>query len=286
MRESTSRTKILRALIAVAGIVVLVLALTTSPAHPWEPARRAQCINNLKQLGLALQSYAIANQGKLPTGTVLNPDLPPAKRLSWYTIVEPPEYEHRAWVFDRARPWDAEVNRVTRASSGGNPSIIERDISGLYCPSSALVGDRTSMPCLTSYVGIAGVGRNAAELPKEDRRAGVFGYDRQIALSDITDGTSTTMAIAEMTLANGPWTAGARATIRGLDQDNQPYIGKNRQFGGNHQGGVVVAFMDGSVRFVRESIDPRAFEALSTIAGCEQVDQASLDVGVVPPHQR
>jgi len=59
--------------------------------------------------------------------------------------------------------------------------------------------------------------------------------------------------------------------VRGLDPANQPYLGKGRQFGGSHPGGAMVLFVDGSVHFIRDSIDPRAFEALSTIAGGEQV---------------
>ena len=79
------------------------------------------------------------------------------------------------------------------------------------------------------------------------------------------------MTIAETTFANGPWTAGGPATVRGLDSRRQPYIGRGRQFGKAHRGGAMVAFADGSVRFVKESINPRVFEALSTIAGGEQL---------------
>ena len=61
------------------------------------------------------------------------------------------------------------------------------------------------------------------------------------------------------------------ATVRGLDPAKQPYIGPGRQFGGLHEGVAVVAMADGSVRFVAESIDPKVFEAISTIAGGEQV---------------
>ena len=70
---------------------------------------------------------------------------------------------------------------------------------------------------MTSYVGIAGLGPNAAELPVEDPRAGVFGFDRSTPLIEITDGTATTMAVAETAESNGPWKAGGPATVRGLD---------------------------------------------------------------------
>ena len=82
---------------------------------------------------------------------------------------------------------------------------------------------------------------------------------------------SNTLLLAETGLANGPWTAGGPATVRGLDQGRQPYIGRGRQFGGLHRGGVMVAMADGSVRFLSESIDPKVFEALSTVAGGESL---------------
>jgi prepilin-type processing-associated H-X9-DG protein len=127
------------------------------------------------------------------------------------------------------------------------------------------------MPGWTWYVGVAGVGRDAPALPGGHPRAGVFGYDRQTRVADITDGVATTVMLAETSSANGPWTTGGPATVRGLDPGRQPYIGRNRQFGGTHRGGVIVAFADGSVRFLSESIDRKVFEALATIAGGESL---------------
>jgi prepilin-type processing-associated H-X9-DG protein len=50
------------------------------------------------------------------------------------------------------------------------------------------------------------------------------------------------------------------------------YIGPGRPFGGLHHGsGANVAFADGSVRFISQTIDPRVFEAVSTISGGKKV---------------
>jgi prepilin-type processing-associated H-X9-DG protein len=125
------------------------------------------------------------------------------------------------------------------------------------------------MPEPMTYVGIAGLGTDAPSLPIGHRRAGIFGYDRQTRMVDISDGASTTMMLAETRVTNGPWTAGGPATVRGLDPRRQPYLGRGQQFGGSHPGGAMVAFADGSVRFLHETIDARVFEALSTIAGGE-----------------
>jgi hypothetical protein len=59
--------------------------------------------------------------------------------------------------------------------------------------------------------------------------------------------------------------------VRGLDLANTPYIGPSRQFGGLHLGGTWVAMADGSVRWATDAIDPKIFEALSTMAAGEKV---------------
>jgi prepilin-type processing-associated H-X9-DG protein len=123
----------------------------------------------------------------------------------------------------------------------------------------------------TNYIGIAGLGTDSPYMPKTDCRAGVFGYDRKTTVADIKDGTSTTMMLTESGRVIGCWLQAGPATVRGLDLANKPYIGPGRQFGGLHNGVAVIAMADGSVRVVSESINPKVFEALSTIAGGEQV---------------
>ncbi len=66
-------------------------------------------------------------------------------------------------------------------------------------------------------------------------------------------------------------------TVRGLDPARPPYIGPNGQFGGNHPGGANVLFADGSARFVSDSIDPKIFEAMSTMAGGEKLSADWLE---------
>ncbi len=77
--------------------------------------------------------------------------------------------------------------------------------------------------------------------------------------------------VIETTRNHGVWTAGGASSVRGVDPETRPYIGHKRPFGGYHPGGANVLMADGSVRFVRETIDPRVFEAISTIAGGEKV---------------
>ena len=91
------------------------------------------------------------------------------------------------------------------------------------------------------------------------------------------DDCSTTLMAIETTVENGPWMAGGPPTVRGLNQAEQPYLGKGRQFGGSHRGGCMAVFADGSVRLIKDSIKPSTFEALVTIAGFEEVGAFEAD---------
>jgi prepilin-type processing-associated H-X9-DG protein len=83
---------------------------------------------------------------------------------------------------------------------------------------------------------------------------------------------STTLLLIETATENGPWTAGGRPTVRGLESNGTPYVGRQTQFSTFHRHGVTNAlFADGSVRELREGLAPKVIEALATIAGGEEV---------------
>jgi prepilin-type processing-associated H-X9-DG protein len=225
-------------------------------------------MNNLKQIGQGIAAYAreperhrLGGYGVYPSGTIPNPKLAPESRFGWASLIYlfndegcsgcPDIYTEMAWDDPRQE---------------GAPG---RDWE-MYCPSQ----DRRTpakrfVPA--AYIGIAGLGVDAPALPKEHERAGIFGDDRIVAPADVADGLAQTMMVAESSAPTGPWFAGGRHTVRGLDPSRQPYIGIGRQFGGNHGDGAMVLMADGSVKFVSDSIAPKVFEAMSTMAGGEKV---------------
>jgi prepilin-type processing-associated H-X9-DG protein len=236
-------------------------------------ADRAVCQNNLRVLGEAIHSYQLNSDGHFPRGAIPNDQLPAERRLSWMVTILPYLMGDEAPgkkttpqkalydQFDRSRSWDAAANHKAAAT-----------VLGWYlCPS--LPGRaRHSEYGLTTYVGIAGLGPDAAQLPRETNgtltpRIGIFGYDRQLTVEDVTAGISQTLMVTETTLHLGAWAAGGQATVRSLDPAAQPYLGPGRPFGGLHPGGANLLMADGAARFVSLKIAPRELEAMATVTG-------------------
>ncbi len=124
-----------------------------------------------------------------------------------------------------------------------------------HCPSAPTFAP-PEMPEFASYIGIAGLGSDAPRLPLASLMAGMWGYDRRTRPADVSRGLSETMFLAETALDHGPWTAGGPPTVRGIDMDHRPLLGVGGQLGGLHPGGFNALFVDGSVRFLNQAIDP------------------------------
>jgi hypothetical protein len=137
----------------------------------------------------------------------------------------------------------------------------------------------------THFVGMSGVEdvRNvvAAELPRTDPRAGVFGYDEIAKGDDIKDGQSQTIMIIGSGNLHAPWVQGGGATIRGA---RAPYFDSITGFGSKGLGapGAQVVMADGSVRAISANIDPQVFKAMCTIRGSDTVD---LQAAPFMPHE-
>jgi len=259
--------------------ILLVLAGLFAPAvrKVHEAAARSHCQNNLRSLALALQNYESC-YGGYPHGTVAGTDLPPRRRLSGYVELWPFVQGGWRWLLDLQKPWDDEANCPTRADckvsdSGRRITYEERVIGELpvfLCPSNPH-GAASDSPSYTHYVGVAGVGEDAAGWPLEHVCVGVYGYDRAVRSQDIEDGQASTLALIETAKDNGPWTAGGSATVRSLIPDVPPYLGRDGQLGALHRG-VNAAFLDGTVRNLSITTDPCVLEALATISGGERIE--------------
>lgn len=244
-------------LICVIGIPAMVLLLVQ------EYSQRAGCTNNLRQIGESIQVYSNHNDKTFPPATVPNPALKPEQRLSWEATVLPwlaesgpgrKKWEKVAGAIDFKEAWDAPIH-----------AKLQQNVALYLCPGFAQESSPGQVG-LSSYVGIAGVGRDAPTLPLDDANAGFFGYNRLLHPNDITSSLAATMVAIETGQDNGPWAAGGPATVRGIEPEGDRYIGKGAAFGGLHREGANILWADGSVHIFTERVTPSRFRDDSRIA--------------------
>lgn len=220
--------------IAIIGILIALLLPATRSAR--EPSRRAQCKNNLKQILLALHNYHDQYQAFPPAWTV---DASGRPLHSWRTLILPfadqaPLYER----IDLTKPWDDPVNAEAAKQT---PSIY-------LCPSVEFDPGRT--------VYVAMVGEEAFLRPATPR-----------AISEITDGTSGTVAVIEVNKAQAvPWMAPQ-------DADLAMFVGLKSPTDSHHTGGAHVGMADGAVRFLASNLEEQTRQSLATVAGGEEIGE-------------
>jgi hypothetical protein len=239
---------------SVGTIGVMTALLLPAVQQSRTAARRVQSKNNLKQLLLAMHNYHDTHN-MFPTGTVKDSSEEIDDRLSWIVSILP--FIEQAALYEQIDQKDGWKSDANSDWTGFNLQLLKNP---------AEPNDREGT---THYVGMAGIGKDAADLKVNDAKAGIFGHNRQTRMRDITDGTSNTIAITESSDHFGPWAQGGRSTIRGLTEE--PYINGPDGIGSPFPGGMNAGLADGSVRFISEDIDPEVFKALITIRGGERI---------------
>ncbi len=219
------------------GILAALLLPAVQAAR--EAARRAACINNMKQLGLAMHNFHSA-ENRFPGYD--DPQHPEYKPTSWRVQVLP--YVESSFVYDqydRTQEWDSPNNIV-----------LEQALSQRYqCPSNANVSSTD-----TDYLTL--VGPN-----------GVFMQKGHTSLKDITDGTSNTLMIVESNNSGVHWMEPRDLAVKDAQIVSVNSLGQGIK--SHHPGVVNVTFCDGSVRSVSEGIDPNVLQGLITRNGGEDV---------------
>jgi len=194
--------------IAIIGVLIALLLPAVQAAR--EAARRTQCANNLKQIGLALQTYHDTHKQLPPGGLRFN-------SLSWRVFVLPFIEEQNLYNrFDFGEP------DITATTSLGysNLSVGFQTVDGWYCPSGdnrlsiytsgQVNGDQVNG---AHYYGVSGpegvdpkgiaytIETDSSKLSAgrgELALGGVLYPDSEIRIAEITDGTSHTLAVGEI----------------------------------------------------------------------------------------
>jgi prepilin-type N-terminal cleavage/methylation domain-containing protein/prepilin-type processing-associated H-X9-DG protein len=291
-RAGRSGFTLIELLVVIAIIGVLIALLLPAVQAAREAARRAQCTNNLKQLALAAHNYHGA-VGCFPMGLLDQRSISGGTWTDYGPMVPLTQYVEQIALFNAMNfnvniyDWPNMTINITGISTlwcPSDPGVSTPQPQPFLIPpsSSPMLGMRYS-----SYAGCAGTwfsfqfGTTGTQ-----NQNGVF-YDQSVtAISDIVDGTSNTIMFAEHTRFiesatnnGGPpnsdnvswhwWTSGNYGdtvcnTFWPINpQKKLPYACQDDTTGSNtigavssmHPGGANVALCDGSVRFIKETID-------------------------------
>jgi prepilin-type N-terminal cleavage/methylation domain-containing protein/prepilin-type processing-associated H-X9-DG protein len=216
-------------LVVIAIIAVLIALLLPAVQAAREAARRAQCTNNLKQLGLAAQNYLSANnvfppQTSWPTmaANYTGNTVGLAWGFNWYCAIFPQLEQQQIFnaINFALSPMDPGLSQVTAAVTS---------VSGLLCPSEsagtqlypapAITGNGSGYYAVSNYVGNYG-GPAAFQpytgtiIPGWDLEQGIMATTNRLQTvgpQSITDGTSNTALFSERLLSAYP--LGSTATV-------------------------------------------------------------------------
>jgi len=326
-------------LVVIAIIGVLVSLLLPAVQQAREAARRAQCINNLKQIGLALHNYHSTHNAfppaKIFSGSCSSPNggvgqTGYALNTTGFTLLlsqldQQPMYN--AYNFSQASSassWNG-GNTILVGNPLVNTTVIGAVMSVFVCPSDETpdapdnpVTDKSPysrqmarrsnyLLCTSVYTDYdcqASLISGNTWAAGYKRWKGSFFNDLSTSLKDFLDGASNTAMVGESRQVNiydvfGPyWGSGTHTSTHGrvllptdpfarfwlpnaswgnndgpnTNPQNLPYAWV---FSSRHPGGINMVFADGSVKFIKDSINVTTWWGLNTVRGGEVISSDS-----------
>ena len=298
-------------LVVIAIIAVLIALLLPAVQAAREAARRAQCVNNLKQLGLAMMNYESTNTSFAPGrkgccwGTWVVFVLPFLEQGNMYS----------SWNFTGSPQWDPS-SPMFRYNGVANSTLTNTRISAFTCPSDTPNTQFNGIQCYnyavnfgntanaqqTTLNGINFGGAPFTDMISSANGGATTGQSGVVTIAGVSDGTSNTVMASEVIIGQG---VDLRGFIHWGDASGfESYLAPNsKDFDriysasyvkypymtnppgavstttapnmvaarSRHSGGVNTAMCDGSVRFMKDSISLPIWQALSTTKGGEVI---------------
>jgi type II secretory pathway pseudopilin PulG len=226
------------------ALILVAIALLLPPVQRSRTAaRRSQCKNNLKQIGLALHNYH-DTFGCFPPAYIADEYGRPMH--SWRVLILP--YIDQALLYNQYRfdePWDGP----------NNSRLADRIGNTFLCPSDpATYGEQRGQ--MTNYVAILGPDT-------------AWPDSQSVKLTDIQDGTSNTILVVEVAHSDIHWMEPRDLDLPPMKLNINPESGPGASSG--HTGGIHALLGDGSVRFLSDTLPEPTFRALLTIHGGEKI---------------
>ena len=272
-------------LVVIAVISVLIALLIPAVQQAREAARRTQCKNNLKQIGIAMHGYHDVHK-VFPMGStteslpgawgMMAQMLPYLEMANAYNLID---FE-AAGCCDSVRSLqEALPHKEDPSSNPMNVFFCSSDFnSGQQLLSGPLGPNPNTYPCgklySGDYLGISGDKEGSPGCSGIIKGNGTFYSLSKIRISNITDGTSNTMVIGERGIPSdlgwGWYLCGGTecehyvSTERGLSpgQNVPSWQGTLRRFWSWHPGGTHFLMGDGSVQFFSYNMDFNTYKAM------------------------
>ena len=289
-------------LVVIAIIAVLVAILLPAVQQAREAARRAQCQNNLKQVGIALHNYHDIHSA-LPSGWI---GVDPATRqhspheggsgAGWAAMILPQmeqeglfnKFDPRVFISDPVNAPFAQTYLPAYVCPSDAASLQTWDIEEEGSP-----GTKLATLGRANYVGSFGTfeihgcehapGTAPVASNGQCQSDGAFYHNSRITFRDFTDGMSSTFIVGERRSNNqdrlystwvGSVPEGEESFSRILGvfdhAPNHP-AAHFEDFSSSHVGGAQFVLADGHVKFVSENIDTEVYAAVGTLRGNERV---------------
>jgi prepilin-type N-terminal cleavage/methylation domain-containing protein/prepilin-type processing-associated H-X9-DG protein len=189
-------------LVVIAIIAVLIALLLPAVQAAREAARRVQCVNNLKQIGLAMHNYH-STHDCFPLGAVI-------AHNTATTYGGGPWSAHAllmAFIEQGALYQTINFSWFWNSPAGENLTAYDTRVNTFLCPSDWV--RRNADGADTNYAGSVGTTLD----PNSQTTTGVFGHDttslnaRLYSMRDMTDGSSSTIAFAEQLIGESTWSS-------------------------------------------------------------------------------
>jgi prepilin-type N-terminal cleavage/methylation domain-containing protein/prepilin-type processing-associated H-X9-DG protein len=307
-RAARSGFTLIELLVVIAIVAILIGLLLPAVQKIREAASRLKCQNNLKQLGLAMHNYHDA-YGTLPDGGIDH------FSGNWQVTILPFIEQNNLYVLYQGY---GTAQSVIRAANITN--VTSKQLTLCTCPSdtpavtAGTTYDKCSYHNYTVNYGNTAVGDATGDTVMDVQPTwngyiyggAPFRFNQPQRITDVTDGTSNTLLLAEVIQGQGmdvrgyTWWGDAGGFVTSLlpndpagDYVNHTWCNPNppnppaqartcgsftttagvqvRAFAARsrHTGGVNVALCDGSVRFVSNSINALTWQYLGTSQGGE-----------------